>query len=47
LVYTIDLDRALRRADEEAGVLVTDARPELAVEVSDRGEMTFASGIAT
>lgn len=47
LVRTIDLDRALRRSDEEAGVLMTDARPELMVEVSDRGEMTFAGGVAT
>jgi predicted amidohydrolase len=47
LVHTIQLDRLIRRSDEEAAVLVTDARPDLVVEVSDRIEMTFAGGVVT
>jgi predicted amidohydrolase len=46
-VHTMDLDGALGRSDEEAGVLVTDARPELAVEVSDGSATTFAGGVVT
>jgi predicted amidohydrolase len=47
LVHTIELDRLIHRSDEEAGVLVNDARPDLTVEVSDQSEMSFAGGVLT
>jgi predicted amidohydrolase len=35
LVRTLEVDRLIRLADEEAGALVTGSRPELRVELSD------------
>jgi predicted amidohydrolase len=47
LVHAIELDRLIRRSDEEAGVLVQDARPDLVVEVSNQSEVTFAGEAVT
>jgi predicted amidohydrolase len=44
VIHTIELERELRRWDEEAGFLVTDARPELAVDVSAPSETTSTVG---
>jgi predicted amidohydrolase len=37
LVHTLELDRMIRLADDEAGALMDDSRPELGVELSDEG----------